>query len=149
MGRICVAEEEEFPGQAELWEANRDRSLRGRKGQAALRELETALLELPEKRLIANHLKDDEGGVCALAALAKYKGAELPEEVEAEYDDEYGVAIQDQMVAFGKSLGVPRMVAIDIVYQNDDTWWKELTPEERYRKMLNWTQRHITHPQRV
>ena len=48
--------EEEFANQGLMWEANRTRHLRGRKGQAVLRELQAALLELPEKRLIAGRL---------------------------------------------------------------------------------------------
>lgn len=141
--RIHCAEEEDFPGQAELWAANVERSLKGKRGQASLRELETALLALPEKQLIADDLQDATGRNCALAALAKLKGVDIPKlaEPEDEYDE---IAVHDQMVSLGERLGVPRLVATEIVYRNDDDWRpKRETPEERYQRMLRWTQRQL------
>ena len=52
MSRVSYSNEEYFPGQFDLWQANCRRSIAGKKGQAALRELEQALLALPEKRLM-------------------------------------------------------------------------------------------------
>lgn len=43
--RISYSDEEDHPGQFELWQANVTRSLKGKNGQRALRELESALLE--------------------------------------------------------------------------------------------------------
>lgn len=42
--RISYSDEEDSPGQFALFQANCRRSLQGKKGQAALRELEAALL---------------------------------------------------------------------------------------------------------
>ncbi len=55
--RISYNEDEDFPGQIDLWQANLERSLKGRKGQSALRDIEQALLALPEKKLILLPLK--------------------------------------------------------------------------------------------
>lgn len=61
---------------AALWETILSRALGGRRGQAALAELETALLELPEPRLIEGHLALD-GDTCAVGALvARRRAAE-------------------------------------------------------------------------
>jgi len=43
--RIGYSEDEDYPGQFELWQANCQRSLKGKKGQAALRELEACSLQ--------------------------------------------------------------------------------------------------------
>lgn len=151
--RIRVSEEEDFNNQAFLWEANLERSLKGRKGQAALRELEAALLTLPEKRLIANNTISTDGSVCAIAALAKHRGYQgdmsLPKQPNWDDDDspywdeyDYEVAVEDAMVKIAADLGVPPMVAKAIIYENDNDAYTK-TAEARYQRMLRWTQRKI------
>jgi hypothetical protein len=54
MSRAGDGDEEDFAGQADLWRANLERSLNGKRGRKALAELREALLALPERRLIAN-----------------------------------------------------------------------------------------------
>lgn len=144
--RINCSEEEDFAGHFELWQANCRRSLKGKKGQSALRELEAALLALPEKRLIANKLQDRQGEVCALGALAKYKNHEMAvaETTEDdEWDDEWDYDIDGSMEEFGVSLGMPRMVAWKVVALNDIEL-EGLSPESRYERVLAWTQRQIS-----
>ena len=47
MARIAYSDDEDFPGQFGMWQANCDRSFSGRAGRSVLRELEAALLALP------------------------------------------------------------------------------------------------------
>ena len=153
--RIRFNEDEDFNNAAILWEANQERSLKSRKGQQALRRLEAALLALPEKKLAIGAIRDEGGIVCALGALAvneNYKGsldlpqpplANAPEEEwdkwYIDHDDDYGSkAVEDAMLALAESLDVPKLVAIAIIYQNDDSFGV-LTPEQRYEKVLGWT----------
>lgn len=149
--RLNYCDEEERPGQFALWNANCRRSLKGKAGQRALREFEAALLALPEKRLIHGSLTDDEGGVCAIACYAQHKGVDL-----TKFDPE------DESDAVGVAAGMPRLVAWTVVALNDidlDTVWevahgplnrwdatykggipliRDMTPEERYDKVLAW-----------
>ena len=149
--RINYAEEEDRPGQFALWNANCRRSINGKAGQRELRELEAALLALPEKRLIRDLLQDDEGGVCAIGCYAKHKGVDLSKFDPEDESDEVGIAA-----------GMPRLVAWQLVALNDitlDTVWevahgpvqrghgvykggialvRDMTPEERYEKVLAW-----------
>jgi len=128
MSRISYSDEEDFPGQFALYQANCERSLRGREGQAQLRELRAALLALPDKRLIHGLLEDEEGGVCAIGAYAKHKGLDLSK-FDVDYDtDEVGIAG-----------GMPALVAWKVVEMND-LQWDYLTPEKRYEKMLAWVE---------
>lgn len=151
--RLTLCEDEDFPGQAFLWEANLERSLKGKKGQASLRELEFALLALPEKRLITDELENLKGEVCALGALARFKGKENPKtaKVLETDDDAYYFDDDDRMetasVELAATMGVPKMVALAIVYVNDDEW-QPLTPEQRYDKVLKWTRRQLNAPAR-
>jgi hypothetical protein len=133
--RIAYSEDEGFPGQFELWQANCDRSLHGKSGQRALRDLEAALLALPDKRLIVGLLTDDEGGVCAVGAYAQYKGVDL-----LQYDPE------DSAELVGMAAGMPRLVAWAVVEHNDFIFDRDdPTPEERYTRVLHWV-RHLLAP---
>lgn len=156
--RLNYCDEEERPGQFALFNANCRRSLRGKAGQEALRELEAALLALPEKRLIHGRLRDDKTGeVCAVGAYARHKGYDL-----STFDDE------DETDEVGDHAGMPRLVAWQVVALNDytlDTVWevadgplnrfeahckggipfiREVTPEERYEKVLAWVRNHLS-----
>lgn len=153
--RIGYSEEEDYPGQFGLWQGNCQRSLKGKAGQAILRELEAALLALPSKRLIAGNLVDAHGEVCAIGALAEHRG-EITDDMigQGEYDmEEVGIA-----------LGMPRLVAWKVVEMNDlqfngtnllfaegpYRWpaeqpyvYVEVTPEERYERMLKWVREQV------
>lgn len=151
--RIQFAEEEQFQNAAFLFEANQERSLKSKKGQAALRRLEAGLLALPEKKLVADVIEDADGLVCGLGALAKhgnYQGSlELPqppsdnasdEEWNAWYsrDDCGGEAIENAMLALAKELNVPKLVAVAIIAENDNEYAVK-TAEDRYNHVLAWT----------
>lgn len=160
--RIGYSEDEDFAGQFELWQANCRRSLQGKKGQAALRELEAALLALPDKRLIEGEMIDKDGDVCAIGALAKHKGRDLLAEPHVGDPDEFGG--DGEMEEIGVELGMPRLVAWKVVCKNDIEirghyqtlpgpyrWPQEfpqayvpVTPETRYQKMLAWVRQQIT-----
>lgn len=153
MSRISYSEDEDYPGQFNLWQANCQRSLRGKVGQRELRELEAALLALPDKRLIHGLLTDDDGGVCAVACYAKHKGLDLSQ-FDPEYDsDEVGIAA-----------GMPRLVAWKVVELNDIQFdgyyviregpsryntmggyceFVPFTPEQRYEKVLAWVRKQL------
>ena len=160
--RIGYSEDEDYPGQFGLWQANCRRSLQGKVGQAALRELESALLALPDKRLIANKMIDSEGDVCAIGALARYKGRDILAEPHVGDEDEFEG--DGEMEEIGMELGMPRLVAWKVVELNDIQltgsnlvtcegpyrWpaekpkvWVPITPEVRYERVLAWTRRQL------
>src|SRR5258708_3710768 len=115
MSRINYCDEEERPGQFALWNANCQRSIKGKAGQRELREFETALLALTEKRLIRDALTDGTGGLCAIACYAKHKGIDLSA-FDLDESDEVGIAA-----------GMPRLVAWEVIALNDivlDTVWE-------------------------
>lgn len=156
MSRVDYSEDEDFPGQRELQQANMVRLLAGKKGQAILRDLEAALLELPQKRLIANHGAKD-GEVCAVAALAVYREArskgqareQVLRELEAREREYLGPDFDSEewgddewTLGLGESVGVPHSLAWRLVALNDLDF-DHCTAEQRYEKVLAWTQRHL------
>jgi hypothetical protein len=129
--RIDYSDDEQFGGQFFLWQANCERSMRGKIGQRELRALEAALVVLPQQRLIAGTLQED-GEVCAVACYALHKGVDLAQ-FPSEYDsDEVGMAG-----------GMPHLVAWKVVEMNDLAF-EGLTPEQRYTAMLRWVRAQLT-----
>lgn len=144
MSRVDSDGCQDFPGQLELYRANTERAIKGKRGQAFLRELEAALLALPEKRLA-------EGGficageVCALAALALHrKCAEGKTRSEALMliDEELGASDDPGFIA--AKMKTSFNLAWEIMYLNDDEYrFGEMTPELRYEAMLKWVRKEI------
>ncbi len=163
--RLNYTDEEDYPGQFNIWQANCNRSLQGKRGQAALKRLEVALLSMPTKRLIReaiSEVNEDAGRleVCALGAVAMMEGHE-----KILYSDE-------EPEEAGKAMGFPRLVAWKVVEMNDIQFdgeyrwvegptkpqyeweraryraegihqWFDYTPEERYEKVLTWVRSQL------
>ena len=141
--RVSYTEDEEFPGHFGLWLANCDRSIQGGKGQAALREMEKALLAMPAKRIARDILVEPTGEVCAIGSLMVQK------RVDAGMSREDAVAACSKAVPYeteekGVEVGLPRLVAWSVAVENDsDPWNQDTSPEQRYGRMLEWVQKRI------
>lgn len=110
------------------WQAVKN-ALRGRKGQAVLRELREALLALPEKRLIEGFVACD-GEVCAIGALAAHRLTKGPitlkgsffedAKVESLEDLQAQFVLDDDILTteFGQSMGLVRALAWAISYED-------------------------------
>lgn len=140
MSRGDCSDMDEFPGQLELYRANTDRAISGKRGQKFLRELRDALLILPQKRLIVADFSNG-GEVCALGALAVKRRLDegktrddALEEVAHEFNEQ-----ETEYVASG--LGTCFNLAWEIMYLNDDPdRFGRMTQEERYNAMLGWVE---------
>ena len=125
MSRINYSEDEEdYPGQYALWQANCRRSIRGAEGQRVMREMEVALLALPSKRLIQNAVSLS-GEVCAVGAYVAAQKAKAGGSIhdaiaalESECGDEE-TQRYDETDALGIEYGMPRLVAWKLVALND------------------------------
>jgi hypothetical protein len=105
-------------------------AMRGKKGQAFLRELRDALDALPEKCLISEELVNEEGDCCAMGAVALARGLDVSK-VDPE-EPEYVAAV----------FGINEKIAREIAYHNDDDYGS-VTPQQRWQRMRNWVDRHI------
>ncbi len=139
----------------ELFRANVDRALKGKRGQKALRELRRALLALPEPRLIKGalcdvHYDDDDhpqaAGFCAIGALAYLKRQEKGEKTEEilealKQDPEDDCMNELETIEEGERQGLVNCLAYEFAWTNDEglgQWKDEITPEERFQRMLAW-----------
>lgn len=90
------------------WRGAVQAAIRGRRGQAMLRELVQALDALPEKRLARDALSTDDGEYCTLGALGRARGLDL---AAIDPDDREAVA---------SAFGVAEAMAAEIMFLNDD-----------------------------
>lgn len=137
--------------------ANTERHLKGKKGQLALKELEAALLALPEKRLeyskfVVRHGEaDDVGAVCALGAVALKRcmdsgmsRAEAIKKLEmevTEFDEEAGDSHWENVQRTAGYMGCKVNFAWAVIEANDEGG--RPTPEGRYKRVLEWCQQQI------
>jgi hypothetical protein len=142
------------------FEANGKRAIHGRKGQKILRELEEALLAMPEKRLIHGKfatttivagpegLPTVDSDVCALGCLAVHREMKagktraqavmaVQNEVTSDEDDGGWEAITQA----ADYLDLVTPLAYAIVERNDE--YGGTTPEKTYEKFLRWVQKNI------
>lgn len=126
-------------GALNLWRANVDRAIAGKRGQAFLREMAVALDAMPVKELVADEVVRDSEHVCAMGAVALARGLDVS---ELDPDDSDTVAAK---------FGIARALACEIAYENDehrrlyeraaDGSWKrppDETPAERWQRMRKW-----------
>lgn len=136
-----------------LWDNAIRRATQSKRGQAVLRELEAALLALPEPRLIEGFLSDGKN-VCTVGALAAYRQVQsgltweeamavLDETGSYDVNDVYDRPSIDETARFAESrLKMAFSLAWDLAYDND-VGCEGITPEERYTAVLRWVRARI------
>lgn len=107
-------------------------ALRGKRGQAFLREALEALDALPAKELIANDLrKVPTGAVCTLGAVGLKRATPMD-----------GVDVEDHCTVAGL-FDVPHALACEIMWENDDGGPWDETPAQRFDRMRRWIVGHL------
>lgn len=107
------------------WRGQVASAIRGKRGQKLLRDLVEALDAMPEKRLITNELTC-ENGVCALGAVAVKRGIDVS---KVDPEDAQTVAAK---------FDIAYALACEIVFENDEGFWKTETAEQRWQRMRDW-----------
>lgn len=90
-----------------MWRGAVASAIRGKRGQALLRETLAALDAMPVKELIAHDLVQ-EGDFCTLGVVGKARGIDL---VKLDPEDRHGIA---------EAFGIAPALAAEIVFMNDD-----------------------------
>jgi len=143
-GDACVP-----PG---LWQGAFARALAGKRGQKILREIERALLDMPERRLLADHIACG-AEVCAIGAYATWKHQQKRPDLSREsiihnlewdhYDDSESLA---NTAYLGTQLGMPWTMAWELAEANDYLF-QNCSPEERWERVITWVRARIDrHP---
>lgn len=115
--------------QSELacWRGAVASAIRGRRGQAFLRDMLTALDAMPVKRLIPSALVAPDGECCAMGAVALARGLDVS-----------GVDPSDPEHV-SDAMGIARAMAQEIAYENDECGpYSGETAEQRWTRMRAW-----------
>ena len=109
------------------WRQAVKRAIKGKRGQAFLRELAAAMDAMPEKVLITDELIDLYGDCCTIGVVCKSRGLDIS---TVDYDDPQAV---------GDAVGIAKAMAAEIEFENDgDFWRRDETPEQRWQRMRKW-----------
>lgn len=136
--------DEDYNNQGALFWANCDRALTGQRGIAALRELEAALVALPEPELVLGSLARD-GKVCAVGAMIvqrKIAAGQRRDEALAWLEGRGDIA--DETATIGENeLGITYSLAYRLAYLNDEEVAWNATDAERYQAVLTFVRKRL------
>lgn len=117
------------------WRGQVCSAIRGKRGQAFLRELADAMDTMPEKWLIVGELIDSDGDCCTIGVVCKSRGTDVSK-VDPEEPEQVGAAV-----------GIARQMAAEIEWENDDGGsWKE-TSAQRWNRMRRWVDHQLKRKQ--
>lgn len=115
------------------WRGSVTRALKGKRGQAFLREMLVAMDALPEKKLVRQNLikpsyleHEGEVLVCALGSVGLKRGLNME-----------GIDPEDYNTVASK-FDIAESMSREIVYINDDGAYEKETEEQRFLRVRNW-----------
>jgi|GEM_PF-1275436 len=116
----------------DLYRANVNRSIKGKRGQFFLKQLLEALEAMPEKALLKEEVFDGKR-YCPLGAIWKHRGLSnyIFKESFQDYKDEWGEI-------FAKGLNIAKCLANEIIFINDSGCFRSETPDARWNRMHKW-----------
>jgi len=125
-----------------MWRGAVASAIRGKRGQAMLRDLLAALDAMPVKRLITGQLQVG-GDYCTLGALGAARGLPLPrlQDFDGYNWDTSGDAINDEQLA--GMFDIATALAREIMFENDEGCHYDATPERRWSYMRGWVKCQI------
>lgn len=117
------------------WRGAVKSAIRGRRGQAFLKEMLLALDAMPNKRLIEGDLETD-GEVCSLGSVGVKRGIDMSK-----------IDIYDRS-AVANTFGISQALAAEIMYVNDEEvgYWSKEKSEARWQRVREWVVRKINEP---
>lgn len=127
------------------WRGAVKAAIRGNRGQALLREMEAALLALPEKALCAHDFADaKDNTVCALGSVALKRKLDKGKDLETAFKEivkEFPEGCEAEEVA--GEFNISDAMAKEITYVNDEWGPYGCTPQQRYETVLAWVRENI------
>jgi hypothetical protein len=126
MSRSGYIEDYDDNWQLIRWRGAVKSAVRGKRGQAFFRDLIAALDAMPVKELHAHELRTADGAVCALGALASFRGVDVS---AVDPHDTETVA---------STFGLSDALVRETVYMNDEAGWYNDRPAARWTRMRQW-----------
>lgn len=126
-----------------MWRGAVTSALKGRRGQAFLKEMLAAMDAMPAKRLAAHELAASDlvtcshwglfeaESVCAIGSVGKLRGVDMDRLDPEDYSSVAG------------AFGIAQAMAQEIVFMNDEAGNHKETPEDRFARMRKWIDSEI------
>lgn len=116
----------------ELWRQAVHNAIHGKRGQAFLRRMATALDSMPARRLISGDLVCG-AGVCAMGSVALAEGIDTSEIRPGDRD------------SVAELFKIAPALAAEIAFENDQdfAYHRDATPEQRWERMRTWVDEHL------
>lgn len=114
-----------------LYRATVERTIKGKRGQAFLKELATVLDTMSEKRLIPSELITDSGEVCAIGSVCKARRLDIKNIDVCDFE------------SVGNLVGIARSLVSEIEFHNDEGGRHDESPEQRWVRMREWVEEQI------
>ena len=136
MSRSGYSEDYDDQWRLICWRGAVTSSIRGKRGQAFLREMLAAMDALHEPKLIESDLERD-GLVCAIGSVGRARGLDMS-----------GIDVEDQVSVAG-AFGIAQALAAEIMFLNDDDFCYEArhnaseTRQHRFQRMRRWIESQI------
>lgn len=111
MSRSGYCDDNDDPLAFGRWRQAVTRALKGKRGQALLRELAQALDEMDDKRLYVGSFATPTGEFCTLGVLGAKRGTKM---------DDLGDGDDCDPATVGQRFGVAPAMAAEIMYMNDE-----------------------------
>ena len=108
MSRSGYTDDYDEDGTGGLWRGAVERSIKGKRGQAALRELAAAMDAMPVKALAAESLITADGAFCTLGVLGQARGLDMKPIDPEDWD------------AVAKAFNIAPAMVREIVFENDE-----------------------------
>lgn len=114
-----------------MWRGQVSSAIRGKRGQAFLKELAAAMDAMPEKILIANELIGEDGDCCTIGVVCKARHVDVSQ-IDYEVPEQVGAAV-----------GIAKQMAAEIEWMNDEYGSWDESPAERWARMRKWVESKI------
>lgn len=138
MSRHGMSECDGFDSREDYWAYIRYRgavnsAIRGKRGQAFLRELVASLDALPEKKLIEGELQNANGEVCAIGSVGRARGIDMS-----------SLDVYDSQ-AIAEVFGISEKLVREIEFINDDCVYarKDEKDVKRWEKVRDWAESEL------
>lgn len=116
------------------WRGRVASAIRGKRGQAFLRDLLAALDAMPKKRLVEEDLQRPDGEVCTLGAVGAARGHSMQNIDPTEHE------------FIGQMLDIAPCLVAEVEFLNDDWLHVPESPEDRWLRMRAWVTGQILEP---
>ncbi len=115
------------------WRGAVNSAIKGKRGQALLKDMANALDKMPVKRLIAKELITKDGEVCALGAVAKKRCIDT---FKVDPTDSKRVSVL---------FNIAEALAKEIAFENDlvQEYGEEEPPKRRWERMRKWVKDNL------